>query len=736
MGGDQTRDATVTTVLRAVRSERHGELIERLKAFDKPAARGFGQLVANDRAARARVDGGPHVVRAEAEHWLRWAATRDPRTLAELCSFVREVTSERARDLRRDVRRPADEAPPAGDAPAAPTRNTVSGGTAAHLVQAGYIGSVQYGAEAPDDPALWWEAATADPLALGTRHEGPYVPRDRDADLAGAGECGFLVITGERLSGKTTTAWAHLRRFAPGTEVCVPLPGADLRTLPGWIRARDNDCVLWLDDLERYLDADRGLDAALLSRFMAMGVPVVATMSDAAYDEYRFGSLTSGRLLGRARTVELDLEWSAAELARLKGARDAHLQGAYTWRGDRSVTEYLAVGPELWEEWRRAGRPSGNRSGHQLVRAALDLARCGLTGPLPRDVVRAVYETYAPKHAEAFDAALAWATRPRLGVTGLLVEAPGTAELAAYGSLIGEALVTKGLPRVPYEVWDLALAHDRQAVSVRALQHFRAWAKADDREAMYRLAQLLHDEDWLRGAADAGHPGAMAELGRVLADRGEARAAEPYLERAAEAGAAGAATLLGTLLRDRAMGWLRKGADEGDPEAAHHLGDLLFGLGDDQGALKHYVDAFEAEYAEVAGSLGAYHLYRGDSLLAEIFFRRAADAGDTRREGHLARHDPVTPEGTEEYLREFSWHPMDATHLGAFLEGRGDRDQARTWYEKGFELGDPYGAFLLARLLEKEGRKDEAAAWMRKAADAGHPGAAEDLGGGADTVVG
>ncbi|WP_187645402.1 hypothetical protein [Streptomyces sp. TRM49041] len=381
-------------------------------------------------------------------------------------------------------------------------RNTVSGGTASSVVQAASIGEIHFDTAAPHDPAVWIDASAVDPLALGCRHEGPYIRRDRDADLDRERPAGFLLITGEPLAGKTTTAWALLRRLAPGTQVCVPPPGSDLRGLPERIRARDADCVLWLDGLERYL-GDPGLDATVLSRLIGMGVLVLATMSDAAYDEHRFGDPAHARVLSRARMVELPLEWSHEELTRLIESGDGRLGTAMIWCDGRAVTEYLAVGPELWEEWQRAKRPANHPHGHLLVRAAVDLARCGLLRPLPLDLLRRAHESYGAEPTGDFDDAVAWAARRRRGVTGLLVEDGGL--WRAHGSLVAEATDADGLPPVPDAVWDLALEYGHDAVAAAAEAHFRARAEGGDTGAMYRLARLDPDGDWLRRAADAGH---------------------------------------------------------------------------------------------------------------------------------------------------------------------------------------------------------------------------------------
>ncbi|MFJ8586008.1 hypothetical protein ACIRD2_15285 [Streptomyces sp. NPDC093595] len=608
--------------------------------------------------------------------------------------------------------------------------NDVTGGVfLGPVVQTGTLGAVHFGPPAPPDPAVWMPAPGTDPVVLGARPGGgPYVRRDRDAELAEID--GFVLVTGEPLSGRTTTAWAAMARALPGHRVCVPPPGTDLRALAPH---GGGPWVLWLDDLEGHLH-ERGLDTGLLARLTGAGVPVLATMSDEAYDRHRFGSSPHARVLSRARTVELSLDWSDDELARLAEPREPRYEEALLWRGATGVTQYLGLGPELWAEWQRARRPANHPRGHLLVRAAVDLALCGTMAPLPEELLRATHGLYgADASGESFEDALAWAARPRLGITGLLVREGGG--WRPYGSLLADALRSDAVPPTPDAVWDAALAHEPEAVTTVARIHYRSAAEAGDPDAMFRLARLGGDETWLRRAADAGHTGACGELGGLLAGRGEGRAAEPYLETAAEAGDARAATLLAKLLQDRARHWLTTAARAGDPEAAHRLGDVLFAEGDTDGAFDFYLQASHAGYAAVAGSFGALHRYQGEEKVALVWLRRAIDAGDTRRPEPLEPNRLRSLAEADEFFRGDAERGcgLDPVNLGVLLENHGETDEARTWYEKGFALGDAYGAFRLARLLEKD-RPGEAAAWLRKAAAAGHPGAKEALAAAADTV--
>ncbi|MEU4998364.1 sel1 repeat family protein [Streptomyces sp. NPDC021622] len=435
----------------------------------------------------------------------------------------------------------------------------------------------------------------------------PYVARDCDDELntliPGALEGGGLVVvTGEPLSGKTmTAAWALLHRsVGDGARVHTPHPGTDLRDIPAQLQGRDRTqtYVVWLDDLEGHL-GEHGLTAGLLAQLAHEGVLVLATMSDEAYDIHRFGGGPASRVLSGAGTVQLNSRWSEPELARLAEAADPRLVDAARWRGERGVTEYLAVGPELWDEWRRAARR--NPLGHLLVRAAIDLARCGLTRGVTPKLLSQVQEEYgleaADAGSESLEEALAWATEPRHGVTGLLVpgEWPGT--WRAYGSLIADTARSPGTGPVPDKVWVRAY-RDLQPHDVAELDGFVAafrltltpQAANGDAPAMGWLGLLAEDEgdtaaaeDWYRKAADLGSTRAAGALGRLLAIRVAYAEAVPHLTAAADAGEPGTAALLGQVHQHLAVHYFRIAKADGDPMAGQRLKGLLRPTGQEPG---------------------------------------------------------------------------------------------------------------------------------------------------------
>ncbi|MGW1893178.1 DNA ligase LigA-related protein [Streptomyces sp. NPDC002004] len=671
-----------------------------------------------------------------------------------------------------------------GATPGTPVRNTVSGGTHGHVVQAGSIGAVTFHAQSYyqgllPDPGTWPRAEDLDPLDLGVRPTWrvsglpplpPYVPRDRDAVLGPAvrearARGGFVLVLGAPYTGKSRTALEAMSAELGGFRVFAPARGDDLRGLPALLQGRPDRYALWLDDLDGHL-GDGGLEPRLLAQLTGRGVVVLATMSDDAYDEQRHEP--RGRVLDHARTVELARAWTAAEQDRLREraaeashpAGDHRLARADGFSRTEGVATYLAVGPLLWREWWRARHADRHPRGHALVRAALDLARCGLTGALPMDLLEAVHQEYPKTEADAdvmdgerYTDALAWATERRYGGLRLLVPEDNDAHGVAYRPaplLVDAAASYEELPPVDARLRELALdvaRDDEDTYDAAALERIASGARAaleaaadaGDATALHRLgalAETLGDgeeaERWFRRAVAAGQTQSAVRLGRMLAERGAGKEAETFLELAAEAGDGDAATLLGALLRDRSVHWLTKAARAGNPEAAQRLGDLLLGSGDEDAAFGCYQQAANARYAPVAFGFGALHRLWNEAEIAEVWLRRAADAGDERA-AHTLKFDlrrPMAPDDVVAFFRDDAEAGvgLDAANLGVLLEARGRLDEARIWYRKGYETGDAYGAFRLAELLRGEGERAEAEQWYRKAAGLGHAGARRALG--------
>lgn len=600
-------------------------------------------------------------------------------------------------------------------------------------------------------PTAWRPVGEVGPLEFGVRPTRPvpglpdvppYVPRDCEEGLrAKLANKGLVLILGEPCVGKSYTAW-HGVRLLEGHRLYAPDPGEDLRPLAAALQGNPGKYVVWLDELTGHLGVG-GLDLRLLGRLSDLGAVVLATMSFAEYYRRRTGTAPGDRVVAAARTVELAREWSEAELARLAGLDDPRAYPAYMWSGREGVASYFAVGHHLYDEWRRVGTQLEHPRGQLLVRAAVDLARCGVTGAVPAELLGRVQEQYRAEDRESFEDALAWATAPMFGASGLLVAGEEDGTWRAYGALVAEALRSEDLEPVPDEVWWTLLdaareessTFDADAVYDAARTALHPRIEAGDptvaRGFAMRTEGAEHDM-WLRRAADAGDTWAAVELAEILRDRGEEDGALPYLERAAEAGSARAAACLGSLLRDRAKHWLGRAAEQGDSDAAYELGDLLAGAGRGAEAFHWYARAAEAGRAQAAARFADLLQRQGSRAEAEFWYRRGVDQGDPGAMHGLAlllHHGGGDEEECERLLRQAmeSGSAQAAVTLGLVLGGNAERHgEGMALLRQVATLGDSpreskvEAEYNLAVLMDQQGRTKEARWWYQKAADHGH----------------
>ncbi|MFJ2772147.1 sel1 repeat family protein [Streptomyces sp. NPDC087300] len=499
--------------------------------------------------------------------------------------------------------------PERADAAPAPAHNAISGGMVANAVMAGSIGSVTVNGQAASGGATgtdnWPRAGQLRRLGLGVRPTRrfagttalpPYVARDIDDELSvlvrqAAHYGGLVIVTGEPLSGKTSTAWSVLRAsVAEDSRVFVADGGTDLRGLPDQLRDRDtaHTHVVWLDDLDGHL-AEPGTPG-VLARLTHDRVLVLATMRDEAYDRHRFGHHPAARALSVAQTVEVPTEWSEPELARLATVDDTRFVDAVRWRGALGVTEFLALGPELWEEWRRARRAGGRRLGHLLVRAAIDLARHGITEAMPLAALRKVAEEYEEQprtDEETYDDGLVWALALRAGVAGLLVQGETEGTWRACGTLVADALRAPDFPAADEYVWWAMLQNAQEHSPAKhgellaaARSALAGRGESGDVGVMQALAEfasaagdMADAKSWYRRMVEHDPDRALL-VGLDLVELGEHTEAAGYLETAAADGSRGAVGQLARMYVDRAAHWLARAAEQGDVQAAATLAHL------------------------------------------------------------------------------------------------------------------------------------------------------------------
>ncbi|MFD1049436.1 hypothetical protein ACFQ1S_29835, partial [Kibdelosporangium lantanae] len=211
-----------------------------------------------------------------------------------------------------------------------------------------------------------------------------YVPRDLDVGLratitAVAARGGFVLLTGGAAAGKTRSLYEAVRAELPEWWLVHPTTTDEVRTLT---QAPPRRTVLWLDELQNYLDQADGLLTVAVRRLVDTGVVVVATLRP---EEYHRRTAPAGsmrpdvyvndrRLLSLAYTVFVPDTFSHEERFRTEAlaADDRRIRVALDVP-HMGLTQAMAAGPQLVRRWEQA--PADQCYGKAVITAALDARR-------------------------------------------------------------------------------------------------------------------------------------------------------------------------------------------------------------------------------------------------------------------------------------------------------------------------------------------------------------------------
>jgi hypothetical protein len=418
-----------------------------------------------------------------------------------------------------------------------------------------------------------------------------YVPRDVDAAgfgvrakvAAAAERGGFVLLTGGSSVGKTRCAAEAVQALLPDWWLVHPAGPEQVTAL---VQAPPRQTVVWLDELQHYLDGEHGLTSAVIRALLSGPYPavVIGTLWPDRYHAYTVlpspgdpdPHAREREVLGLAAVIRIGEEFTSAEhdRARAAAARDPQLREALGSAG-YGLTQTLAAAPQLVARWQDA--PAADPYGWAVLTAALDVARLGGRAPLPADLLREAAPGYctSAQQAEApenwFERALAYATEKLHGAAAALTPAGSGAmrQVAGYTAadyLIQYATRERRYKRLPATAWDALVGHvqdpgdaARLARSAEdrllyryAIPLYRRAADAGDQDAARRLAHLLEqrgDLDGLQARADAGDQDAAWRLADLLEQRGDLDGAVQVLRARADAGAPLAHWLLVDLLK-------------------------------------------------------------------------------------------------------------------------------------------------------------------------------------------
>lgn len=298
----------------------------------------------------------------------------------------------------------------------------------------------------------------ADPVALGVHPAAAldgdaddrvplFVQRDMGGELERAlGPGRFVLVIGESTAGKSRAAFEAMRLLRGPWRVIEPVGREAVATAVRVAQRSRWPCVVWLDDLERFLGTG-GLTRADLQGLVHGQVRehcVIATMRTEEYARFtRAGRGSAERVgldaqrrgeevLALARQIRIPRAWSPAEVNRARAeSGDPRLRDAVAYAGTFGIAEYLAAGPRLLHDWQDAWAPGAHPRGASLVAASVLARRCGIHRPLPERVLSRAAEPYLAVHGgallrpEPLSEALAWASSPLHATSSLLVPTEG-----------------------------------------------------------------------------------------------------------------------------------------------------------------------------------------------------------------------------------------------------------------------------------------------------------------------
>ena len=235
-----------------------------------------------------------------------------------------------------------------------------------------------------------------------------YVLRDSDAGERGvrarvdsaAQRGGFVLLVGGSSVGKTRCAVEAVKTLLPDWWLVHPAGPAEVTSLA---QAPPPRTVVWLDELQRYLDGEHGLTGPVVRALLNASSPlvIIGTLWPDRYTAYTAVRAPGAadpharerEVLDLAAVVRVDPEFSPAEQdrARAAAARDRRLSVALETVG-YGLTQTLAAAPQLIARWQDA--KTTDPYAWAVLTAALDAARLGARAPLNADLLRAAAPGY------------------------------------------------------------------------------------------------------------------------------------------------------------------------------------------------------------------------------------------------------------------------------------------------------------------------------------------------------
>jgi hypothetical protein len=391
----------------------------------------------------------------------------------------------------------------------------------------------------------------------------PYIRRKDVDDLLDEAmlEQSFVLLVGPSMAGKSRTAFEAVRRLLPEATLLVPAPDPDaLQELFGAdspVQLGHEPVVVWLDDLDRFLDSG-ALGYGLLERLAERKprVLVIATLTTLARQRLTRAATTdpgemspvyrSLQVLDHAFQIDLPGELTQTER---REAIKCYPKESFA---DSGIGEQLAGVRHLLDKYRE-GADEPRPLGWAVVQAAVDWRRTGMVHPIPEMLLRELAVGYLSDarvnlepEPEDFHQGLAWALQPAVSRVALLERVSGNVQGPGYRALNHLIAVCdgQGVGRVSSrlmreQTWEFVLAHtspgeilkvgvtaytrDERSVADSAWEQVAASGDAAVGEAALLLGGLREEEGNFGDALSAwrsagGLPGVHVSLWGMLTE--------------------------------------------------------------------------------------------------------------------------------------------------------------------------------------------------------------------------
>jgi hypothetical protein len=413
----------------------------------------------------------------------------------------------------------------------------------------------------------------------------PYVARDLDAYLraavnAAAEQGGVVLVVGGSSVGKTRALFEAVRSVVPEWWLLHP---ADPDSLRAFAEEPADRTVVWLDEMQRYLDHAGGLSASVARRLVIAGVVIVATLWPGEY-RTRTAPRSYGEsdtyandreLLRMAKVVRVPETLSRDERRRAEElAADPRIRIALNTI-DAGFTQVVAAGPALVSWWEDAA--DDQCYGKAVITSALDARLVGAQAPLTREFLEAAAPGYltpaqqATAPADWLNQALRYATKRLHGAASTIAPVPaGMGQIAGYtvaDYLHQHVLRTRRADSLPDTTWHALGKHHRPdgpGEADRLAERLEEYGHIDE-----AIAILANREE-----SDGGF--STDRYAMLLAERGSLEEAVATLRRRADAGDEYLASVLADLLAEHGrIDELRARASSGDDAAVRRMINLL-----------------------------------------------------------------------------------------------------------------------------------------------------------------